>query len=113
LSSQPERGIVIPIDEFAGLFNGFNQYRAGGRGNDRQKFLSAYDGKPIKVNRKSGSRISISQTAISLTGTIQPCVLRKQMSDLEEVDGFWARFAWIPLPLTEMPPPGRRLAKIT
>jgi hypothetical protein len=27
------------------------------------------------------------------------------MSDLDQVDGFWSRFCWVPLPLTEMPPP--------
>jgi Protein of unknown function (DUF3987) len=106
LSSQPDRGVVIPIDELSGFFNGFNQYRSGGKGSDRQKYLSAYNGGAIKVNRKSGNRVSLTQTSISLTGTIQPGVLRRQMSDLDEVDGFWARFIWIPLPLTEMPPPG-------
>ncbi|MEP0921217.1 DUF3987 domain-containing protein [Leptolyngbya sp. ST-U4] len=106
LGTQPDRGIVIPIDEFAGFFNGFNQYRSGGRGNDRQKFLSAYDGRAIKVNRKAGSRVSLTRTSISLTGTIQPCVLQKLMGDLNEVDGFWARFLWIALPLTKMPAPG-------
>lgn len=105
LSRQPGRGVVIPVDEFAGFFNGFNQYRAGGKGSDRQKFLSAYNGGALKVNRKVGKRIFIAKTSISLAGTIQPCVLRKLMSDLDEVDGFWARFLWIPLPLTEMPPP--------
>ena len=65
-----------------------------------------YIPKAIKVNRKAGNRISLTQTAISLTGTIQPCVLRKQMGDLNEVDGFWARFLWIQLPLTRMPAPG-------
>ncbi|MBD2028180.1 DUF3987 domain-containing protein, partial [Leptolyngbya sp. FACHB-711] len=106
LGLQPQLGIVISSDELAGLFNGFNQYRSGGRGNDRQKFLTVYNGGAIKVNRKSGNRISLAQTSISLTGTIQPIVLQKLMRDLDEVDGFWARFLWIPLPLTEMPPPG-------
>jgi hypothetical protein len=105
LSTQPDRSVVIPIDEFAGFFNGFNQYRSGGKGNDRQKFLSAYDGRAIKVNRKGGNRVSLPRTSISLTGTIQPCVLRKLMGDLNEVDGFWARFLWISLPLTRMPAP--------
>lgn len=105
-SSQPNRGVVIPIDELAGFFNGFNQYRSGGKGNDRQKFLSSYNGDAIKVNRKSGNRISLAQTSISLTGTIQPCVLRKHMADLDDIDGFWARFLWVPLPLSKMPPPG-------
>jgi len=106
LSKQPDRGIIVAVDELAGLFAAFNQYRAHGRGNDRQKWLSAYDGKPLKVNRKTGSRISVPRTAVSVTGTIQHSVLRKQMGNLEEVDGFWSRFFWISLPLTKMPPPG-------
>lgn len=55
LSKQPNRGVIVAIDELAGLFAGFNQYRPQGRGNDRQKWLSAYDGKPIKINRKTSS----------------------------------------------------------
>jgi hypothetical protein len=48
LSTQSNRGIVIPLDEFASLFNELNQYRPGGKGNDRQKYLSAYRGGAIK-----------------------------------------------------------------
>ncbi|MBM0740411.1 DUF3987 domain-containing protein [Phormidium sp. CLA17] len=106
LSRQPDRGAIIANDELAGLFNGFNQYRPHGRGNDLQKWLSLYDGKPIKINRKTGNRISLSQTQVSLTGTIQPCVLQKHMENVNEVDGFWPRYFWIRLPLTKMPPPG-------
>ena len=105
LSMQPDRGIVEAIDELLGWFNGLNQYRRG-QGNDRQKWLSSYDGDAIKVNRKNSAPIHIPQTAISLLGTIQPCVLRKQMSSGDDVDGLWARFWWVSLPLTKMPPPG-------
>ncbi|MBN3897452.1 MAG: DUF3987 domain-containing protein [Nostoc sp. NOS(2021)] len=108
LSKQPNRGVIVAIDELAGLFAGFNQYRPQGRGNDRQKWLSAYDGKPIKINRTTRPRVSISRTSVSVVGTIQPCVLRRQMSNLEEDDGFWSRYLWIQLPLTEMPPPGAK-----
>ncbi|MBD2458218.1 DUF3987 domain-containing protein [Nostoc sp. FACHB-87] len=106
LSKQPNRGVIVAVDELAGLFAGFNQYRFQGKGNDRQKWLSAYDGKPIKINRKSSPRMLISRTSVSVVGTIQPCVLRRQMGNLEEDDGFWPRYMWIQLPLTEMPPPG-------
>lgn len=106
LSKQPNRGVVVAVDELAGLFNGFNQYRSHGRGNDLQKWLSLYDGRPIKINRKTGNRISLPQTLVSLTGTIQPCVLQKHMENLNEVDGFWPRYFWIRVPLTKMPPPG-------
>ncbi|WP_375470163.1 DUF3987 domain-containing protein [uncultured Nostoc sp.] len=107
-SKQPNRGFIVAIDELAGLFAGFNQYRPQGKGNDRQKWLSIYDGKPIKINRKTGPRISISRTSVSVVGTIQPCVLRSQMGNLEEDDGFWSRYMWIQLPLTKMPPPGEK-----
>ncbi|QLE41160.1 DUF3987 domain-containing protein [Nostoc sp. C052] len=108
LSKQPNRGVLVAIDELARLFAGFNQYRPQGRGNDRQKCLSAYDGKPIKINRKTRPRVSISCTSVSVVGTIQPCVLLRQMSNLEEDDGFWSRYLWIQLPLTKMPPPGAK-----
>ncbi|WP_244329377.1 DUF3987 domain-containing protein [Tolypothrix sp. PCC 7910] len=106
LNKQPNRGVILAIDELAGFLGGFNKYRPQGRGNDRQIWLSAYDGKSIKINRKSGSRMSIPRTSISVVGTIQPCVLQKHMGDLKEDDGFWSRYMWIQLPLTEMPPPG-------
>ncbi|WP_414753191.1 DUF3987 domain-containing protein [Anabaena sp. CCY 9910] len=106
LSKQPNRGVIVAVDELAGLFAGFNQYRPQGKGNDRQKWLSAYDGKPIKINRKTVPRVLISRTSVSVVGTIQPCVLRRHMGNLEEDDGFWPRYMWIQLPLTEMPPPG-------
>ncbi|MEH2175331.1 DUF3987 domain-containing protein [Nostoc sp.] len=105
-SKQPNRGFIVAIDELAGLFAGFNQYRPQGKGNDRQKWLSAYDSRPIKINRKTGPRVSVYRTSVSVVGTIQPCVLRKQMGDLKEDDGFWPRYMWIQVPLTEMPPPG-------
>lgn len=106
LGGQPDRGTIFAVDELASLCAGFNQYRAQGKGNDRQKWLSLYDGKSIKVNRKTGPRIFVPKTALSLTGTIQPCVLQKQMESSGEVDGLWSRFLWILLPLTKMPPPG-------
>lgn len=106
LSKQPNRGVIVAVDELAGLFAGFNQYRPQGKGNDRQKWLSAYDGKPIKINRKTSPRVLVSRTSVSVVGTIQPCVLRRHMGNLEEDDGFWTRYMWIQLPLTEMPPPG-------
>lgn len=106
LSKQPGIGLLLAVDELASLFNGFNQYRAGGKGNDRQRVLSLYDGRALKVNRRSSNRISLSHTSVSLIGTIQPCVLHKFMRDLSEVDGYWARFFWVILPLTEMPAPG-------
>lgn len=106
LSKQPERGIIQAVDELAGWFNGLNQYRRG-QGSDRQKWLSIYNGGAIKVNRKTSETLHVSRTAVSLLGTIQPSTLRRQIDNLEDVDGLWSRFWWVALPVTEMPPPGQ------
>ncbi|MBD2207551.1 DUF3987 domain-containing protein [Calothrix sp. FACHB-1219] len=107
LSKQANRGVILAIDELAGFFAGFNKYRSSGQGNDRQIWLSAYNGQSIKINRKTGPRVSISRTSVSVAGTIQPCVVQKHMGDLNEDDGFWSRFLWILLPLTKMPRPSQ------
>ncbi|MBW4490239.1 MAG: DUF3987 domain-containing protein [Trichocoleus desertorum ATA4-8-CV12] len=106
LGKQPGKGTIVAADELTSVLAGFNQYRARGQGNDRQKWLSMYDGKPFKVNRKTESRISVPRTSVSLAGTIQPDVLQKYMGTSEEGDGYWSRYLWVPLSLTKMPPPG-------
>ncbi|QDU20736.1 DUF3987 domain-containing protein [Urbifossiella limnaea] len=45
-----ERGVVVLKDELSGFVRGMDQYR-GGRGADRQFWLSAWAGAPAKVNR--------------------------------------------------------------
>jgi hypothetical protein len=54
LAAQSDRGIIQAVDEIAGWFNSLNQYRRG-QGNDRQKWLSMYDGGAIKVQHFSAS----------------------------------------------------------
>jgi hypothetical protein len=106
LTSWPAFGLPLVQDELAGLFNGLNQYKSGGKGSDRQRLLSLYGGGPIKKNRK-GARISQERTALSITGTTQPHVLLGLMRGVTEADdGLWARFFWALLPPSVMPPPG-------
>lgn len=106
LSKQPKQGNLISVDELAGFLNSFDRYN-GGRGGDRQKWLSLYNGGPIKVNRKKGDRISLDSTSVSLLSGIQPDVFRKHASRLNDADGLWSRFCWIRLPVSEMPPPSK------
>lgn len=106
LTSWPAFGLPLVQDELAGLFNGLNQYKSGGKGSDRQRLLSLYGGGPIKKNRK-GARVSQDRTALSITGTTQPHVLLGLMRGVTEADdGLWARFFWSLLPPSVMPPPG-------
>ena len=103
-AQQPDRGILVATDELAGLFKGQNQYR-NGRGCDRESLLTAFDGSGLKVDRASGMRISISRTSLSITGTIQPDILRQMMGDFSDASGQWSRFLWCLLPLQPAPFP--------
>ncbi len=55
----------------------------------------------------SGLRISLPRTSLSLTGTIQPDILREMMGDCSDASGQWARFLWCLLPLKPAPFPRR------
>jgi len=103
-SQQPERGILVTPDELAALFKGQNQYR-NGRGHDKESLLTAFDGSGLKVDRASGVRISLPRTSLSITGTIQPDILREMMGDFSDASGQWARFLWCLLPLKPAPFP--------
>ena len=87
------RGLLAFRDELDGFFQSMNKYRQG-KGDDQQQWLTLNAGKPIKVNRKSDvERYSLTKTAISITGSIQPEILRESLSRNNIHSGFSAR--WI------------------
>lgn len=92
-AQQPGHGILICKDELSGLFGSYGAYK-GGKGSDKEGILSGWNGNGIKVNRASGSRLSLSQDASSIVGAIQPGKLRKLMGDLQDEQGEWGRFLW-------------------
>src|SRR5262249_34851814 len=53
------RGLLMPHDEGVGWVRGMGQYK-GGRGNDRQFWLSTWSGKSHLVDRKSQGVVPIS-----------------------------------------------------
>ncbi len=99
LAQQPDRGLLVKIEELARFFTSMDSYR-NGKGGDRQHWLDFYDGSELKVNRKSCGRIYVPQTAISVLGNIQPDVLKRLINeDRLPEDGLWQRFAWTRIPL--------------
>ena len=70
---QNKRGIGVYSDEIKGWVGNFNRYN---KGSEEQMWLSSWNGKPIRVNRKSSNPILISCPFISVIGTIQPAVLK-------------------------------------
>lgn len=89
------RGVLLTMDELAGWIKGMDQFKSGGKGNDRQFFLSAWSGSPFKIDRK-GNRdegsILISHPFLSLIGTIQPDSLNLLVEEKGREDGLIDRF---------------------
>jgi len=83
------RGVLCPQDELSGLVLGLNQYK--GTGNDKQHYLSLFNCQPLKIDRRSGSRV-VSNTGLAILGGIQPLVLPKIMGQESFADGFIQRF---------------------
>lgn len=104
VTSQTDKGVAVAVDELSGFFHGFNQYKSGGKGSDRDFWKSAADGGAVKIDRVSGTQFA-AKTSISVTGTVQPEVLGALMG-AGDPDGFWSRFLWVRLPLNRLPAPG-------
>lgn len=93
----PQRGMLYLRDELAGVF-AYNKYQ-GGKGSERQDFLSFYDGFGKKELRAEGFVSRVEQVLVSIFGTIQPEILRQLMQDPLDADGQWARFLFVIQPL--------------
>lgn len=88
LSSNP-RGICFPSDELSGWARAIGQYK-GGKGHDRQIWLSIWSSQTIVVNRVGKPPIVVPEPFVSVTGGIQPDALPDIVDDTRE-DGFAAR----------------------
>jgi len=75
-------GIAISRDELLSWIKSMDQYR-GGKGSDRQQFLSLWSSSPIKQDRRGGDTIFQAKPVASIVGGIQPDFL----SDLHDKDG--------------------------
>jgi uncharacterized membrane protein YgcG len=103
-SNQPNEGFLGWFDELPALFKSQGQYK-NGRGADGEKILSGRDGTGFKVNRASGKRLVVNQSAYSITGSLQPLILRQMMGDFTDANGQWARFLWTVMQVQPAPYP--------
>lgn len=74
------RGLLLARDELAGLLAGFDKYTAG-RGGDAQKYLEAWDGGCWIVDRKQSAGARVEPVSLSITGGIQPAILRAMLEE--------------------------------
>jgi 5S rRNA maturation endonuclease (ribonuclease M5) len=96
------RGLLLARDELAGWLGAFDRYagKAGG-GSDEAFYLSSYNGIQHDVDRRTGDRrtIHVRRAALSITGGIQPAVLRRALGAERRESGLLARL------LLAAPPP--------
>ncbi len=88
------RGLLVCNDEISGWVRGLDQYK-GGKGSDRQVYLSLWSNAPVRVDRKSAEPLLVPFPYVSLCGGIQPEVLPeliKGPSGSPSRDGMLDRF---------------------
>jgi hypothetical protein len=97
-------GILFAVDELAGWARSMSQYK-GGRGDDRQYWLSIWSSVQVIVNRKANGTqpLIIDEPFVSVTGGIQPDALPALVDEACE-DGFAARLL---LAYPDPPPPAK------
>lgn len=74
--NENRRGLLITKDELSGWLGSMNQYKQGGKGADRQFWLSVHTNQPVSVDRKSADEpVIVPHPWLSVIGGIQPEVL--------------------------------------
>lgn len=86
-------GVLMVRDELAGWLDGIGEYKKGGKGSDLAHWLASWSAAPMVVDRKSSSQrlLHIPRAAVSITGGIQPGVLRRAIGREHLIDGLCAR----------------------
>jgi hypothetical protein len=85
------RGVLALRDELAAWVKSMDQYKAGGKGADRQFWLSAWSNGYVSVDRKSrGEPLILSRPFVGVFGSIQPAILPELGGGRE--DGLLDRF---------------------
>jgi hypothetical protein len=86
------RGVALIRDELTGWVASMNQYRAHGRGADRQFFLSAWAGEPVHVDRKNKDEpVYVPHPFIGAIGGLPPDLLPKLRGEKDIADGWFDR----------------------
>ena len=85
------RGVLAVRDELAAWVKSMDQYKTGGKGSDRQFWLSAWSNGYVAVDRKSQSEpLILSRPFVGVFGSIQPAILPELGGGRE--DGLLDRF---------------------
>jgi hypothetical protein len=92
------RGLLLVRDELSGWIRGFDQYKKT-QGADAAHYLSMHRAGDLLIDRKTNSQIvQIRRAAVSITGGIQPRILKRALGEEHLDNGLAARL------LLAMPP---------
>jgi hypothetical protein len=94
LLNENPRGLLLHRDELTGWARSLNQYK-GGRGDDRQFWLSLWSGEAVVVNRR-GRKVYVDDPFICVSGNLPPEVFGELNDECGREDGFIHRllFSW-------------------
>jgi hypothetical protein len=85
------RGLLLVRDELSGWIKGFDQYKKT-QGADAAHFLSMHRAGDLLIDRKTNSEIiQVRRAALSVTGGIQPRILRRVLGEEHLDNGLAAR----------------------
>jgi putative DNA primase/helicase len=91
LMGETPRGILQTRDELAGWVKAMDQYKSGGKGADRQFYLSAWSNNYVAVDRKNRAEpLMLQRPFVGVFGGIQPEILPELGEGRE--DGLLDRF---------------------
>ncbi len=97
------RGVLLARDELAAWIGGFDRYANGKAGGDAQAWINMHQAGAVVVDRRTSGTIYVPHATVSVTGTIQPGVLRRVMTNEHHESGLLARL------LLAMPPRRQRM----
>ncbi|MEQ9455618.1 MAG: YfjI family protein [Phycisphaeraceae bacterium] len=93
------RGVLVAPDELSRLFD-FDRYSNGAGGGDAAMYLSGHNGGRYVCDRVGAGTTEIDPFGISVTGGIQPAILRKRLDSTARENGLAARMLFAMPPQT-------------
>lgn len=91
VSQQPNQGLLLLFDELSAESKNRGQYK-GGKGSDKEDYLTRYDGYMRCEIRGAGEVVSEAQAIqLPILGGIQPGILAQRLGDQQDSAGEFAR----------------------